>query len=46
MRTFAGYEFEIDSTEYNKKLDQIKKTPIKELKHICEVLSLDKKGNH
>lgn len=46
LRTFAGYEFDIDSTEYKKKLDQIKSTPIKELKHICEVLSIDKKGKY
>lgn len=45
LRSFAGFEFEKDSTEYKKKLEAIKKVDIKALKNICDILSLERKGN-
>lgn len=45
LRSFAGFEFAKDSSEYNKKLEAIKKVDNKGLRSICEILVLDRKGS-
>lgn len=44
LRSFAGFEFEKDSSDYKKKFDSIKKIELKSLKSICDILSLERKG--
>lgn len=45
IKTFNGFDFKKDSDEYTKKLSATQKFEIKQLKSICEMLDLDKKGN-
>jgi len=45
LRSFAGFEFAKDSSEYKKKYDSIKKVDNKTLRSICEILTLDRKGS-
>lgn len=45
LRSFAGFEFAKDSSEYKKKYDSIKKVDNKALRNICEILTLDRKGS-
>ncbi|CAD7012090.1 unnamed protein product [Ceratitis capitata] len=46
LRSFAGFEFEKDSSDYKEKLDAIKKTDAKALKGICDILALERKGKN
>ncbi|GLV36382.1 Dek [Carabus blaptoides fortunei] len=45
IRKFNGFDFKKDSDAYAKKLSGIQKMEMKQLKSICEMLDLDKKGN-
>lgn len=45
IKKFNGFEFKKDSDEYNKKLISVQKFEVKQLKIICEMLDLEKKGN-
>ncbi|XP_018333607.1 protein DEK isoform X2 [Agrilus planipennis] len=44
IKRFNGFDFEKDSEEYKKKLTWIQKFDLKQLKSICEMLDLEKKG--
>lgn len=45
IRKFNGFEFKKDSEEYKKKLGALDKFEVKQLKIVCEMLDLEKKGN-
>ncbi|KAF5297136.1 hypothetical protein FQA39_LY02716 [Lamprigera yunnana] len=45
IKKFNGFDFKKDSEEYNKKIDSAKKFELKQLKSICEMLDLEKKGS-
>lgn len=45
LRSFAGFEFAKDSSEFKKKYESIKKLDNKALRSICEILVLDRKGS-
>lgn len=45
IRRFNGFDFKKDSDEYAKKLSAAQKFELKQLKSICEMLDLEKKGN-
>jgi len=45
IRKFKGYAFKRESDEYVKKLTSLEKFESKQLKMVCEMLDLDKKGN-
>lgn len=44
IKKFNGFEFKKDSDEYVKTLAAAKKFELKQLKSICEMLDLEKKG--
>lgn len=44
LRQFDGFDFDVDSTEYKKRLDSTQKLELAKLKAVCEGLQLDKKG--
>ena len=44
IKKFNGFDFKKGSDEYNKKIDSAKKFELKQLKSICEMLDLEKKG--
>lgn len=44
LRQFDGFEFDADSSEYKKKLEQLQKVELAKLKGVCEGLQLEKKG--
>lgn len=44
IRKFNGFDFEKDSDAYTKKVASTQKFEMKQLKSICEMLDLDKKG--
>jgi len=44
IKKFHGFDFKKDSEEYVKKIDSTKKFELKQLKSICEMLDLEKKG--
>lgn len=45
IKKFNGFEFAKDDEEYGKKLANAQKFEVKQLKSICEMLDLEKKGN-
>lgn len=45
IKKFNGFDFEKDSDEYMKKLSSVQKFEVKQLKSVCEMLDLEKKGN-
>lgn len=45
IKKFNGFDFKKDSEEYTKKIDSAKKFELKQLKSICEMLDLEKKGS-
>lgn len=45
IKKFKGYEWAIGSTEYKAKLEETAKMEMKQLRTMCEMLDLDKKGN-
>lgn len=45
LRQFAGFDFDKDSDEYEKKLKEIQKVDLPKLRGVCEGLQLDKKGS-
>lgn len=45
LRQFAGFAFDKDSNEYEKKLKETQKFDVAKLKGVCEGLQLDKKGS-
>lgn len=44
IKKFKGYEWAIGSTEYKAKLEETSKMEMKQLRTMCEMLDLDKKG--
>lgn len=44
LRQFDGFDFDIDSTEYKKRIEATQKLELAKLKGVCEGLQLDKKG--
>lgn len=44
IKKFNGFDFNKDSEEYERKLSFIQKFEVKQLKSICEMLDLEKKG--
>lgn len=44
LRKFCGFEFDIKSEDYKKRVDATQKVDINKLKTTCEILNLDKKG--
>lgn len=45
IKRFNGFDFKKDSDEYEKKMVAAQKFEVKQLKSICEMLDLEKKGN-
>ncbi|GJQ65992.1 putative DNA binding protein [Trypoxylus dichotomus] len=45
IKRFNGFDFTKDSEEYGKKLSGVQKFEVKQLKSVCEMLDLEKKGN-
>ncbi|KRT86183.1 hypothetical protein AMK59_1579, partial [Oryctes borbonicus] len=45
IKKFNGFDFAKDSDEYGKKLSSVQKFEVKQLKSVCEMLDLEKKGN-
>lgn len=45
IKKFNGFDFKKDSEEYNRKVAAMQKFEVKQLKIICEMLDLEKKGN-
>lgn len=45
IKKFNGFDFKKDTEEYNKKVAAAQKFEVKQLKSICEMLDLEKKGN-
>lgn len=45
IKKFNGFDFLKDSEEYGKKLSSTQKFEVKQLKSVCEMLDLEKKGN-
>lgn len=45
LRQFAGFDFDKDDDEYEKKLKETQKFELPKLKSVCEGLQLDKKGS-
>lgn len=44
LRQFDGFDFEIGSSEYKKRIESTQKLELAKLKAVCEGLQLDKKG--
>ena len=44
VKKFKGYEWSIGSSEYKAKLEETTKMEPKQLRTMCEMLDLDKKG--
>lgn len=45
IKKFNGFDFKKDTEEYNKKVAAAQKFEVKQLKSICEMLDVEKKGN-
>lgn len=45
LRQFAGFDFDKDSNEFEKKLKETQKFELPKLRGVCEGLQLDKKGS-
>lgn len=44
LRQFDGFDFEVDTSEFKKRVDATQKLELAKLKAVCEGLQLDKKG--
>lgn len=44
LRQFEGFDFEVGSSEFKKRVESTQKIELAKLKAICEGLQLDKKG--
>lgn len=44
LRQFDGFDFEVGSPEFKKRVEAIQKLELPKLKSVCEGLQLDKKG--
>lgn len=44
LRQFAGFDFDVASSEFKKRVESTQKVELPKLKAICEGLQLDKKG--
>lgn len=44
LRSFEGFDFDVGSSEYKKRLESTQKIELAKLKGVCEGLQLDKKG--
>lgn len=44
IKKFKGYEWTIGSSDYKAKLEETAKMEMKQLRTMCEMLDLDKKG--
>lgn len=44
LRQFAGFDFEVGSSEFKKRIESTQKVELSKLKVLCEGLQLDKKG--
>lgn len=44
MRQFDGFDFEVGTSEFKKRVDVTQKLELAKLKSVCEGLQLDKKG--
>lgn len=45
MRQFDGFDFDVLSNDYKKRVESIQKIELAKLKSVCEGLQLDKKGS-
>lgn len=45
IKKFKGYEYEKDSAEYKEKVEETQKFEPKQLRMLCEMLDLDKRGS-
>lgn len=44
LRQFDGFDFDVDSNEFKKRIESTQKIELAKLKAVCEGLQLDKKG--
>lgn len=44
LRSFEGFDFDVGSSDYKKRLESTQKLELAKLKAVCEGLQLDKKG--